>query len=92
MLTFVYIFTYFVGYKWYKFYVFGDPSIYEACRPIIPCIILFAISLGWAVWSPTDVCGTDPRVFFFAMGTVFSNIAVGSEQFLLLIHVYTLIS
>ncbi|ETN83906.1 hypothetical protein NECAME_01699 [Necator americanus] len=117
-LVFVYLFTYFVGYKWYKFYVFGEvtlavvfeatfyfccvgslimsaynmwysyaventfkqlnafqPSIYEASRPIIPSFILFAISLAWAVYSPTDVCGKDPRIFFFAMGTVFSNIA-----------------
>ncbi|EYC34311.1 hypothetical protein Y032_0001g351 [Ancylostoma ceylanicum] len=27
MLTFVYLFTYFVGYKWYKFYVFGDVTL-----------------------------------------------------------------
>ncbi|KAK6730212.1 hypothetical protein RB195_006960 [Necator americanus] len=112
-LVFVYLFTYFVGYKWYKFYVFGEvtlavvfeatfyfccvgslimsaynmwysyaventfkqPSIYEASRPIIPSFILFAISLAWAAYSPTDVCGKDPRIFFFAMGTVFSNIA-----------------
>ncbi|EPB77750.1 hypothetical protein ANCCEY_03169 [Ancylostoma ceylanicum] len=49
---------------WYSYAVdnsFKQPSIYEACRPIIPCIILFAISLAWAIWSPTDVCGTDPR-------------------------------
>lgn len=27
LLTFVYLFTYFVGYKWYKFYVFGDITL-----------------------------------------------------------------
>ncbi|VDO60498.1 unnamed protein product [Heligmosomoides polygyrus] len=114
VLTLVYLFTYFVGYEWFKFYVIGgmsvavviessfylccagslfmsgynmwysyavdktfkQSSVYEATRPIIPCVILFVVSIAWAVLSPTDVCGSDPRMFFFAMGTVFSNIAV----------------
>lgn len=113
VLTLVYLFTYFVGYEWFKFYVIGgmsvavviessfylccagslfmsgynmwysyavdktfkQSSVYEATRPIIPCVILFVVSIAWAVLSPTDVCGSDPRMFFFAMGTVFSNIA-----------------
>ncbi|PIO52448.1 hypothetical protein TELCIR_26246 [Teladorsagia circumcincta] len=56
-------------------------SVYEAVRPVIPCVMLFAVSISWAVFSRTDVCGTDPRTFFFAMGTVFSNIAVSFEHF-----------
>ncbi|CAJ0594296.1 unnamed protein product [Cylicocyclus nassatus] len=113
MLTFVYLFTYFVGYKWFKRYAFEgitvamvfessfylacmvsicmsaynmwhsysiektfkQPSLYEASRPVFSSIALFTISLAWASLSPTDVCSTDPRVFFMAMGTVFSNIA-----------------
>ncbi|KJH51600.1 hypothetical protein DICVIV_02233 [Dictyocaulus viviparus] len=113
MLIFTYMFTYFVGYKCYKFYVydsisfvvivessfylcslgsvvvsiynmwhsysvektFKQPSLYEATRPVIPCAILFITSLSWACLSSTDICSTDPRVYFFALGTVFSNIA-----------------
>ncbi|KJH51599.1 CDP-alcohol phosphatidyltransferase [Dictyocaulus viviparus] len=63
---------------WFAYAVdktFKQSSFYEASRPIIPCVILFSVSLGWAYYSPTDICGTDPRLFFFAMGTVFSNIA-----------------
>ncbi|KAK5978877.1 CDP-alcohol phosphatidyltransferase [Trichostrongylus colubriformis] len=112
-LTFVYLFTYIVGYEWFKFYVyrnitfadvfessfyacclaslimsgynmwyayavdntFKQKSVYEAIRPIFPCVMLFTVSVGWAMLSRTDVCGTDPRTFFFIMGTVFSNIA-----------------
>ncbi|PIO58456.1 hypothetical protein TELCIR_20109 [Teladorsagia circumcincta] len=118
-LTFVYLFTYIVGYEWFKFYVYSNitfadlfeasfyvcclgslimsgynmwysyavdhtfkqKSVYEAVRPVIPCVMLFAVSISWAVFSRTDVCGTDPRTFFFAMGTVFSNIAVSFEHF-----------
>uniref|UniRef100_A0A1I7XCU6 Ethanolaminephosphotransferase 1 n=1 Tax=Heterorhabditis bacteriophora TaxID=37862 RepID=A0A1I7XCU6_HETBA len=112
-LVFVYLFTYFVGYEWYKFYIIGDFSfantfetgfylcclgslimsgynmwysysidktfkqanIYEGIRPIFPCITLFGISLFWATYSPTSIIDRDPRLFFFTMGTVFSNIA-----------------
>ncbi|WKX91446.1 hypothetical protein Q1695_009910 [Nippostrongylus brasiliensis] len=112
-LTLVYLFTYWVGYEWFKFYVFGkispaiifestfylccvgsvvmsvynmwysyavdktfkQKSFYEAIRPMIPSVFLFVVSIVWAAASRTDVCGTDPRTFFFAMGTVFSNIA-----------------
>uniref|UniRef100_A0A158P772 Ethanolaminephosphotransferase 1 n=1 Tax=Angiostrongylus cantonensis TaxID=6313 RepID=A0A158P772_ANGCA len=54
---------------------FKQPSLCEAIRPLIPCVILFIVSFLWACLSPTDIAGTDPRLFFFSMGTVFSNIA-----------------
>ncbi|KAK6012512.1 CDP-alcohol phosphatidyltransferase [Ostertagia ostertagi] len=92
-LTFVYLFTYLVGYEWFKFYVyknitfadifeasfyacclgslimsgynmwysyavdhtFKQKSVYEAVRPVIPCVMLFAVSISWAVFSRTDV-------------------------------------
>ena len=39
-------------------------------------IILFTISVYWAKYSPTHLIDTHPRLFFWAMGAVFSNIAV----------------
>ncbi|KAK6055621.1 hypothetical protein COOONC_06872, partial [Cooperia oncophora] len=63
---------------WYSYAVdktFKQKSLCEAVRPVFPCVMLFAVSVAWAVLSRTDVCRTDPRTFFFAMGTVFSNIA-----------------
>uniref|UniRef100_A0A914YTR3 Ethanolaminephosphotransferase n=1 Tax=Panagrolaimus superbus TaxID=310955 RepID=A0A914YTR3_9BILA len=51
-------------------------NIYEACLPMISPIILFSISVYWAKFSPTNIINTNPRLFFWAMGAVFSNIAV----------------
>ncbi|KAF8365793.1 ept-1 [Pristionchus pacificus] len=50
-------------------------SVIEIVRPIISTIFLYVISLIWAEYSPNDVISRDPRMFFFTMGTVFSNIA-----------------
>lgn len=48
----------------------------EAVRPLIPLMVLFIVSTGWAFYSPNDVCDAEPRIFFFLVGTLFSNIAV----------------
>lgn len=50
-------------------------SLYEGLRPLIPFTMLFILSSGWAVYSPTDVLNRDPRMFFLMVGTIFSNIA-----------------
>jgi len=50
-------------------------SPYEALLPGISIFILFSSSIAWAVWSPTNVIDKDPRAFYWAMGTIFSNIA-----------------
>ncbi|PAV85511.1 hypothetical protein WR25_09877 [Diploscapter pachys] len=51
-----------------------QPNLYEGCRPAIPVSILFAVSIFWVLFSPTKVIERDPRMFYMAMGTVFSNI------------------
>lgn len=52
-------------------------NLYEACLPMFSSIVLFAASLCWAKYSPSNIIDRDPRIFFWTMGTVFSNIAVG---------------
>jgi ethanolaminephosphotransferase len=43
---------------------------------MISPILLFASSVYWAIYSPQKVIQTDPRLFLWTMGVVFSNIAV----------------
>ncbi|CAJ0954818.1 unnamed protein product, partial [Mesorhabditis belari] len=112
-LALIYLWTWYVGFEWYKFYVIGtwtfaevfeigfylscglslamsgynmwhsyavdktakQANLWEAVRPMVPCVVLFLGSIYWAAYSPTQVIQKDPRMFFFAMGTVFSNIA-----------------
>ena len=52
-------------------------SFYEAIRPLISPTILFLSSTWWALASPHMVLERQPRVFLAAVGTTFSNIAVG---------------
>ncbi|XP_011500096.1 PREDICTED: ethanolaminephosphotransferase 1-like isoform X2 [Ceratosolen solmsi marchali] len=46
----------------------------EALRPLIPLTILFAIATTWVMHSPNKIIDQDPRIIYFAIGTVFSNI------------------
>lgn len=48
----------------------------EAIRPLVPLILLFAISTIWIVRSPNNILEKDPRIIYFAIGTIFSNICV----------------
>jgi ethanolaminephosphotransferase len=50
-------------------------SLEDSFRPLIPLAVLFVVTTGWALFSPTDIISHDPRMFFFMVGTVFSNIA-----------------
>ncbi|KFM77850.1 Ethanolaminephosphotransferase 1, partial [Stegodyphus mimosarum] len=50
-------------------------SLWEAMRPLMPIFLLFLSTSIWAVYSPTDIIHNDPRVFYWFVGTVFSNIA-----------------
>lgn len=58
----------------------------EAIRPLVPLVLLFAISTIWIVHSPNNILEEDPRIIYFAIGTIFSNICVrynGSSIYLL---------
>ncbi|VDM91612.1 unnamed protein product [Litomosoides sigmodontis] len=112
-LMLFYLFVFFKGDEYFKFYIFGDftmalcfefgfyvccfislmvsarniylsyfvdrtgkqDNIYEICLPLCPSLILFSISILWAVYSPGHIVERDPRLYLYAMGTVFSNIA-----------------
>lgn len=65
-------------YNVYNAYTSGKSihlNLREVLRPMIPFILLFLGSSIWASCSRTDVLSQDPRVFFFTVGTIFSNIA-----------------
>ncbi|VDK24890.1 unnamed protein product [Anisakis simplex] len=42
---------------------------------MFPALVLFAASIFWAKYSPNDVISLESRVFYWTMGTTFSNIA-----------------
>lgn len=51
-------------------------SICGALMPLLSPSLLFGSALLWGHYSPNRVLDADPRAFFWAMGVVFSNIAV----------------
>jgi hypothetical protein len=53
----------------------------DCVRPLVAPTLLFTSALWWACASPGDVLAHDPRAFFWAMGVVFSNIAVSTFFF-----------
>ncbi|XP_015191146.1 PREDICTED: ethanolaminephosphotransferase 1-like [Polistes dominula] len=46
----------------------------EAIRPLVPLVMLFMISTLWILFSQQDILEKDPRIIYFAIGTIFSNI------------------
>ncbi|EFO27982.2 CDP-alcohol phosphatidyltransferase, variant [Loa loa] len=112
-LTLLYLFAFFKGNEYFKFYVFDgftmavcfelgfyvcccislvvsarniylsyfvdhtgkQDNFYEMCLPLYPSLILFSISVLWAMYSPGKIVERDPRLYLYTMGTVFSNIA-----------------
>jgi hypothetical protein len=70
-------------------------SICGALMPLLSPSLLFGSALLWGHYSPNRVLDADPRAFFWAMGVVFSNIAVSWHFFLLLfklLQVYLIIA
>ncbi|CEF64044.2 Ethanolaminephosphotransferase 1 [Strongyloides ratti] len=51
-------------------------NFYEFSLPMVSPIILFTSSVLWANFSPSNVITLSPHLFFWAVGTVFSNVAV----------------
>lgn len=47
----------------------------EIIRPFAPLSHLFVASLGWAFLSRADIISQDPRVYYYTIGTIFSNIS-----------------
>lgn len=59
----------------YKNGTLKQTSFWEAMRPLVPIFWFFVITTVWTIYSPTDIISRDPRVFYWMVGTVFSNIA-----------------
>jgi hypothetical protein len=51
-------------------------SLWESIRPLIPCILEFALFIVWSQNSSYNILHRQPRLFYLAAGTIFSNIAV----------------
>ncbi|XP_058801369.1 ethanolaminephosphotransferase 1-like [Phymastichus coffea] len=49
-------------------------SFSEAIRPLVPLAVLFTICTVWVIYSPTQIIEADPRIVFFTVGTMYSNI------------------
>ncbi|XP_015520663.1 ethanolaminephosphotransferase 1 isoform X1 [Neodiprion pinetum] len=49
-------------------------SFPEAVRPLVPATIFFTIATFWVIYSPNNIMEKDPRMIYFAIGTIFSNI------------------
>jgi len=50
-------------------------SFYESIRPLIPVFLEFLLFLLWAHYSSVDILIRQPRIFYVAAGTIFSNIS-----------------
>lgn len=51
-------------------------SLKDIARPLISFTSLFLVSTLWAHYSKSDVLSQDPRIYYLAVGTIFSNISV----------------
>ncbi|XP_012273666.1 ethanolaminephosphotransferase 1 [Orussus abietinus] len=61
-------------YKSYRDKTGKNRTLPEAVRPLVPLLVLFTIATVWVTHSPNNVLEKDPRIIYFAIGTVFSNI------------------
>lgn len=58
----------------------------EIIRPLAPFSLLFTVSTIWAFSSRNDVLAKDPRIYFYTVGTIFSNISVSMILDLILVR------
>lgn len=63
-----------------------QPNLWESFRPLVSLVLLFTVTTIWALGSPNKVLDAEPRTFYYIVGTVFSNIAVGFLLFLLIVY------
>ncbi|KAK0181669.1 hypothetical protein PV327_003934 [Microctonus hyperodae] len=61
-------------YKSYRDKTGKNRTFIEAVRPLVPLIVLFSITTFWVTHSENNVLEQDPRIIYFATGTIFSNI------------------
>lgn len=51
-------------------------SFHEAMAPGLPFSLMSVLYALWVYCSPSDIIDKQPRIFYFTVGIVFSNIAV----------------
>lgn len=51
-------------------------TLSDILRPLVALVILFTTSLLWAFYSKNDVITQDPRLYYYTVGTIFSNVSV----------------
>lgn len=51
-------------------------TFFDVMRPFVSLTLLFTMSVLWAYQSSNDIITQDPRVYYFTVGTIFSNISV----------------
>ncbi|XP_043278304.1 ethanolaminephosphotransferase 1-like [Venturia canescens] len=61
-------------YKSYRDKTGKNRTLVEAVRPLVPLAVLMAIATFWVTHSQIDILDKDPRIIYFAIGTIFSNI------------------
>jgi len=49
-------------------------TFWEGNQPWVPLVVLFILTTIWACKSPTNILESQPRLFYWMCGTIFSNI------------------
>ncbi|XP_015117334.1 ethanolaminephosphotransferase 1 [Diachasma alloeum] len=62
-------------YKSYRDKTGKNRTLVEALRPLVSLGVFFTITTFWVTHSRSDIIEMDPRIIFFASGTIFSNIS-----------------
>ena len=55
----------------------------EAARPMFPLLGMFFVSAIWVIYTINDIIDLEPRLYFVMCGTLFSNICVSIQKWLI---------
>lgn len=55
-------------------------SFTEAMEPWVPFVFMSLFYMAWIYLSPSDILEREPRILFFSLGVIFSNIAVSASE------------
>ncbi|XP_028653182.2 ethanolaminephosphotransferase 1 [Erpetoichthys calabaricus] len=61
-------------FKAYRNNTLKQHSCYESFLPFLSPVLLFILCTLWVHFSPSDIIEDQPRMFYFLVGTAFSNI------------------
>ena len=51
-------------------------SVFDYVVPGVSFVLMSVLYFVWTQFSPSDIIEREPRVFFFSLGVVYSNMAV----------------